>query len=107
VQVTATQVRAAPAVEATAYFVACEALANVVKHAGAASATVSVDIDGSWLSLEISDDGVGGVGGAGEAGGAGVGLSNLRDRVGAVDGEVTIVSPPGAGTRILVRLPCG
>ena len=93
----------APAVEATAYFVACEALANVVKHAGARSAEVSVRADGSWLSLEISDDGAGGAG----AGGAGVGLANMRDRVGAVDGEVTIDSPPGAGTRVLVRLPCG
>jgi signal transduction histidine kinase len=34
-------------------------------------------------------------------------LANMRDRVGAVDGQVTIDSPPGAGTRVLVRLPCG
>jgi signal transduction histidine kinase len=103
VRVTAAAVRATPAVEATAYFVACEALANVVKHAGASSAEVSVRADGAWLSLEISDDGVGGAG----AGGTGAGLANMRDRVGAVDGQVTIVSPPGAGTRVLVRLPCG
>jgi signal transduction histidine kinase len=103
VRVTAAAVRAAPAVEATAYFVACEALANVVKHAAASSAEVSVRTDGAWLSLEISDDGVGGAG----AGGTGVGLANMRDRVGAVDGQVTIDSPPGAGTRVRVRLPCG
>jgi len=103
VLVTAPAVRVAPAVEATAYFVVCEALANVVKHARASSAAVAVRADGSWLSLEISDDGVGGAGGAG----AGQGMANMQDRVGALDGEVTIDSPPGQGTRVLVRIPCG
>ncbi|HMH90330.1 MAG TPA: histidine kinase, partial [Streptosporangiaceae bacterium] len=103
VLVTAPAVRVAPAVEATAYFVVCEALANVVKHARASSAAVAVRADGSWLSLEISDDGVGGAGGAG----AGQGMANMQDRVGALDGEVTIDSPAGEGTRVLVRIPCG
>jgi signal transduction histidine kinase len=103
VLVTAPDVRVAPAVEATAYFVVCEALANVVKHARASSAAVAVTADGSWLSLEISDDGVGGAGAAG----AGQGMANMRDRVGALDGEVTIDSPAGEGTRVLVRIPCG
>jgi signal transduction histidine kinase len=93
--------RAAPAIEATAYFVACEALTNVVKHAGASSATVTIHIDGSELAMEIADDGVGGVGP-----GAGQGLANIEDRINAVDGDVTIVSPPGHGTRVLVRIPC-
>jgi signal transduction histidine kinase len=103
VQVTAPAVRVAPAVEATAYFVVCEALANVVKHARASSAAVSVSADDTWLSLEISDDGVGGAGAAG----AGQGMANMHDRVGALDGEVTIDSPPGQGTRVMVRIPCG
>jgi signal transduction histidine kinase len=103
VEVTAPAVRVAPAVEATAYFVVCEALANVVKHAGASSAAVSVTADGAWLSLEISDDGVGGA----EAAAAGQGMANMHDRVGALDGEVTIDSPAGQGTRVLVRIPCG
>ena len=103
VRVTAPAVRVAPAVEATAYFVVCEALANVVKHAGASSAAVEVRADGSWLSLEISDDGVGGAGAAA----AGQGMANMHDRVGALDGEVTIDSPAGQGTRVLVRIPCG
>ena len=101
VQVTAPPTRVAGAVEATAYFVACEALANVVKHAGAGSATVTVDIDESALHLRIADDGVGGVAARGH------GLSNILDRVNALDGEVTIVSPPGKGTRLEVRIPCG
>jgi signal transduction histidine kinase len=93
--------RVAAAAEATAYFVACEALANIVKHAKAASATVTVRIAESQLSLEIVDDGVGGVKSTG------YGLSNIQDRVNALDGEVTIVSPPGGGTRLEVRIPCG
>jgi len=103
VQVTAPAVRVAPAVEATAYFVVCEALANVIKHAGASSAAVEVRAEGSWLSLEISDDGVGGAGAAA----AGQGMANMHDRVAALDGEVTIDSPAGQGTRVLVRIPCG
>ncbi len=101
VRVTAPATRVATAVEATAYFVACEALANVVKHARAGSATVTVSVDESWLDLQIADDGVGGVKSRGH------GLSNIVDRVNALDGEVTIVSPPGRGTRLEVRIPCG
>ena len=101
VRVTAPATRVAAAVEATAYFVACEALANVVKHARAGSATVTVSVDESRLDLQIADDGVGGVESRGH------GLSNIMDRVNALDGEVTIVSPPGQGTRLEVRIPCG
>jgi signal transduction histidine kinase len=101
VQVSVPATRVATAVEATAYFVACEALANVVKHARAGRATVVVRVDESRLNLEISDDGVGGV----ES--SGYGLSNILDRVHALDGDVTIVSPPGLGTRLEVRIPCG
>ncbi|HEY6497163.1 MAG TPA: histidine kinase [Trebonia sp.] len=90
------------AVEATLYFVACEALANVVKHAGANSATVTVRAVESLLELEITDDGVGGV-----TAGGGHGLGNIADRAGALDGEVVIDSPLGGGTRLLVRVPCG
>ena len=50
-----------PAVEATLYYVACEALANVVKHANAESALVTVRDGESLLEMEIADDGVGGV----------------------------------------------
>jgi signal transduction histidine kinase len=101
VGVTAPATRVATAVEATAYFVVCEALANVVKHARAGSATVTVHVDESGLHLQIADDGVGGVESRGQ------GLANIVDRVNAFDGEVTIVSPPGQGTRLEVRIPCG
>ena len=115
------------AVEAALYFVACEALANVVKHANAASAMVTVRVRESLLEMVIADDGIGGVtadaghglgghgqGGQGLAGHGlashglgGQGLANMADRVGALDGEVVIVSPPGRGTRLVVRVPCG
>jgi signal transduction histidine kinase len=101
VRLTVPATRVATAVEATAYFVACEALANVVKHARAGSATVTVRVDSGSLDLQIADDGVGGVESRGH------GLSNIWDRVNALDGEVTIVSPPGMGTRLEVRIPCG
>jgi signal transduction histidine kinase len=101
VRVAAPDLALAPAVAATAYFVVCEALANVVKHAGAGSAAVTVRADGDWLSLEVCDDGVGGAAVAGQ------GMTNMHDRVRALDGEVTIDSPPGYGTRVLVRIPCG
>lgn len=89
------------AVEATLYFVACEALANVVKHAGAGSALVTVRAGDSQVEMEIADDGAGGV-----AADAGHGLANIADRVGALDGEVIIDSPPGQGTRLVVKIPC-
>ena len=100
VRVNATVPRLSPAVEATAYFVASEALANVVKHARASSAAVLAAVAGSWLDLEISDDGIGGAGTGGQ------GTANMLDRVGALDGAVTIDSPAGQGTRVLVRIPC-
>jgi signal transduction histidine kinase len=101
VRVTVPAFRVGAAVEATAYFVACEALTNVVKHAKADSATVTVRLDESRLDMEIADDGVGGVTRGGH------GLANVLDRVSALDGEVAIDSPPGEGTRLVVTIPCG
>ncbi len=101
VRVTAPAARASAAAEATAYYLTCEALTNVVKHARADSATVTISLDESNLAIEIADNGVGGVTSGGQ------GLSNIMDRVSALDGEVTIDSPPGKGTRLMVRIPCG
>jgi len=102
VLVTAPATRAASsAAEATGYFVACEALTNVVKHAGASQARVEIRMPDGALEVEISDDGIGG------AGASGRGMSNMRDRARALDGELTVDSPPGQGTTITVRIPCG
>jgi signal transduction histidine kinase len=92
------------ALEATLYYVACEALANVVKHADAESARVEVRTGDFLLEMEITDDGIGGV--TASSGQATRGLANMADRVGALDGEVVIDSPPGWGTRLVVSIPC-
>ena len=93
--------RAPPTVEAAAYFTACEALANAVKHARATRVRVAVRVTASHLEMEIADDGVGG------ADPSGKGLANLLDRISAADGEAVIDSPPGRGTAIRARIPCG
>jgi len=93
--------RFAPQVEATAYFVACEALTNVVKHAQASKAAVCVARQDGLLSVQVADDGVGGARSV-----AGSGLSGLGDRVEALGGRLRIESPPNGGTRILGEIPC-
>ena len=89
------------AVEAAAYFVVAEALTNIAKHSRATHGWVSIRRQGDWLDLDIRDDGVGG---AVERPGGG--LSGLRDRVLAAEGDLRIASPDGGPTMILVRLPC-
>jgi signal transduction histidine kinase len=89
-------------VELAAYFVTCEALANVGKYAQASVAHVRVWRDGSLACVEIADDGVGGADLAG-----GSGLQGLTDRVEALEGRLRISSPAGAGTVLRAELPCG
>src|SRR3954468_361133 len=88
-------------VELAAYFVACEALANVAKYAQATMASVRVSRRDGVALVEIADDGVGG---ADET--AGTGLQGLADRVAALDGTLRILSPAGAGTVVTAELPC-
>jgi signal transduction histidine kinase len=100
--------RCSPSIEAIAYFVVSEALANVAKHAGASHAEVTVERTGDRLRVVVTDDGRGGAapGGGGPAGGSGSGLRGLEQRAAAVDGTLTIHSPPGGPTTIAVELPC-
>ena len=91
-----------PQAEATAYFVACEALANVTKHAAASSAAVCVSRHDDLLAVEIDDDGVGGARPHEHSG-----LSGLADRVEALGGTLRVDSPPGGGTRVVAEIPCG
>jgi signal transduction histidine kinase len=88
-------------VELAAYFVASEALANVSKYAQAERATIRVWRAGSMAGVEITDDGIGGADFS-----RGTGLRGLADRVEALDGELRVTSPPGAGTTVTARLPC-
>ena len=88
-------------VEAVAYFVVAEALANVAKHADARRASVIARRTGDQLVIEIRDDGRGG------ADATGNGLTGLADRVQSIDGTLTVTSPSGGPTTILAVLPCG
>jgi signal transduction histidine kinase len=94
--------RLPPAVEATAYFVVSEALANVAKYASASRATVTAECSGDSLRVEVADDGVGGADPD-----RGSGLRGLTDRVAALGGELSIESPTGGGTRVIVEIPLG
>ncbi len=85
--------------ELALYFVACEALANVVKYARATAVRVRV-WDGA--GIEVADDGVGGADAA-----LGSGLRGLADRVEALNGRLRVVSPVGEGTTVRAELPCG
>lgn len=92
--------RLPPAVEATAYFVAAESLANIVKHADASWARVSVATGEGRVLVAVDDDGRGG------ADPDGAGLRGLRDRVEAVDGRFRVESPAGGGTHISASISC-
>ncbi|KOX05174.1 sensor histidine kinase [Streptomyces sp. NRRL B-3648] len=93
--------RPSPTIEAVAYFVVSEALTNVVKHAEASGAEVTVERFGPTLLVVVSDDGVGGADPAG-----GTGLAGLAKRVAAVDGTLSVDSPVGGPTVMTVELPC-
>ncbi|MFC5910303.1 sensor histidine kinase [Streptacidiphilus monticola] len=93
--------RAAPTVEAVAYFVVSEALANIAKHARASRAEVVVRRTGELLRITVTDDGVGGADPA-----KGTGLAGLRQRAASVDGTLALSSPVGGPTRLTVELPC-
>jgi signal transduction histidine kinase len=88
------------AVEAAAYFVVSECLANIGKHANATSATVSATVADGRLDVVVADDGVGGAELAG-----GSGIQGLSDRVGALSGSLAIESPAGGGTRVVASIP--
>jgi len=86
-------------VEAAAYYVVAEALANVQKHAGAQRVVVHATVDETALLIEVVDDGAGGADPEGE------GLRGLVDRVEALGGTLEVDSPAGHGTRVRARLP--
>ena len=87
-------------VEAAAYYVVSEALANVAKHAHASVAHVDLEVRDETLHLSIRDDGVGGADPV-----QGSGILGLMDRVEALGGTIAVTSPPGEGTSIVLDLP--
>jgi len=86
----------------TAYYVACEAITNAAKHAGAEQVAVRVAREDHTVRIRVEDDGCGGA-----AVRPGSGLAGLTDRVAALGGSLTMRSPAGGGTVIEAVLPCG
>jgi signal transduction histidine kinase len=90
-----------PAAARAAYFVVSEGLSNVAKHAAADHVDVHLEGRADELVVRVVDDGRGG------ADPSGGGLSGLARRVAAVDGTLSVHSPPGGPTELTAVLPCG
>ncbi|MCL7378952.1 sensor histidine kinase [Streptomyces sp. 35G-GA-8] len=93
--------RAAAPVESAAYFAVSEALANVVKHAGADRVWVDMSHSGGMLRIAVTDNG-----GGGATVGTGSGLSGLERRLGTFDGVLAVSSPAGGPTMVTMEIPC-
>jgi signal transduction histidine kinase len=100
-EVDAPRERVAASVEAAAYFVACEAITNAVKHGSPSKVAVRAVRENGTLHVTVSDDGVGGA-----VVRRGSGLAGLRDRVAAHGGTFDVLSPRGGGTKVEVAIPC-
>lgn len=87
--------------EAAAYFVCSEALANVNKYARASQASIHIAAVDGLIRIEVSDDGIGDAEPA-----VGSGLRGLADRVEALGGQFRVTSPAAGGTRLSATLPC-
>ncbi|MEU9108770.1 sensor histidine kinase [Streptomyces xanthophaeus] len=88
-------------VETTMYYVINEAMTNIARHSGAASAEVRGRYHADLLIFDITDDGRGGVDTE-----AGSGVTGLADRVRALDGRLRVSSPVGGPTLLHVEVPC-
>jgi GAF domain-containing protein len=87
-------------VEAAGYYIASEAITNAAKHAQASVICMRADGCDGALTLSISDDGIGGADPS-----RGSGIIGLKDRVEALGGTISVLSPPGHGTALHVQLP--
>ena len=87
-------------VEAAAYYVVSEALANVSKYAQASAVEVKVERMNGMAVVEVADDGVGGADPR-----RGSGLRGLADRVASLSGKLDVQSPAGVGTRVRAEIP--
>ena len=88
-------------IEAAAYFVACEALTNTVKHARASRVVVRTARENGHLIVRVEDDGIGGARLV-----PGSGLAGLADRVDAHGGRLRLDTRLGGGTLVEAELPC-
>jgi len=102
VAVVGTPAELPPGVDLSAYRIVQEALTNALKHAGPATARVTVRYGDGELDLEVSDDGAGG---AGNGDGGGQGLTGIRERVAVFGGDVEAGLKPEGGYAVRARLP--
>ena len=89
-----------PGVEVAAYYVVSEAITNAVRHARAGRISISGADMGGMLRLTVTDDGRGGADIT-----RGTGLAGLEERLRALDGRLTLISPRGAGTTLVAEIP--
>lgn len=94
------QTRFEPEIEAAAWYIACEAVANAIKHSGARSLWLSTKVCEGRLRVAVRDDGTGG------ANPASNGLRGIADRAEALGGRVTVESDDRRGTTVTAELPC-
>jgi signal transduction histidine kinase len=89
-------------VEMAAYYIVAESLTNAAKHAYASVVRIDMRYRDATLQLSINDNGVGGA-----DPGRGSGITGLKDRIEALGGEMTVNSPIGSGTSLVVNVPIG
>jgi signal transduction histidine kinase len=105
VQVTGSRQRLDPLVETVLFRVAQEALANVVRHAGCSQAWIELETDTDQVVLRIRDEGAGFNPDQPLVPPHGWGIAGMRERVGAVEGQLRILSAPGEGTQVEACIP--
>jgi signal transduction histidine kinase len=97
-----------PEVETACFRVAQEALTNVARHARARHVWLDLHLLADGLELRIRDDGVGFDGAAARiraTRGGSLGVLGMEERISLAAGELALVTPPGGGTEVIVRLP--
>jgi signal transduction histidine kinase len=105
VEVEGTRRRLPSGVDLTAYRIVQEALTNVVRHAGAAAATVRLSFDDGQLTVQVDDDGRGATATVAGTGGGGNGIPGMRERVAALGGQLEAGPRPEGGFRVRAHLP--
>ena len=94
-----------PEIETAAYRIVQEALTNVARHAGTLEAFLCLWADQQILNIHVEDKGRGFVVEEVLANGDASGLLGIQERVGLLNGQITIHSRPGSGTSLVVELP--
>jgi PAS domain S-box-containing protein len=94
-----------PDVSLCLYRIAQESLHNIARHSHAREAQVTIACDDGQIALQVADEGVGFD--PRQITHAGLGLRSMRERVAILNGQLTIDTAPGRGTRINVCVPLG